>query len=354
MEDWFIPYQTSPLPRVARALVLAPHPDDEIFGCGGALALLKRQGVNIEVIVLSDGAGQLHGEQRDLVKHTRQAETKAALKVIGIDSVTFWDLPDRSLAMNSEWVERLRTCFGAYDLVFAPSPTEIHPDHQATAKAVLSILDFWPSDVTPVPNILFYEVGTPLVPNCLVDISSVWPEKRAAMLEFNSQQNAQDYARHIEGLNVFRCYTLRPDVKYAEAYYLLKPEDAVTHLFDRHVPSRWYMRSAAGIERTVANAFEAVEQLHQNLRKTASVLDEQKKLVDQQSHQLTQQSHQLTQQGREISELSLQQQQGEAVAAQLRQAISYLESTQESLFNSLSWRLTKPLRWLGRVLRSML
>jgi LmbE family N-acetylglucosaminyl deacetylase len=59
MEDWYIPYQTSKLPQAQRVLVLAPHPDDEIFGCGGALALYVQLGAQVDVVVVTDGTGFL-------------------------------------------------------------------------------------------------------------------------------------------------------------------------------------------------------------------------------------------------------------------------------------------------------
>ena len=40
-----------------RVLVIAPHPDDEVFGCGGMLAHHAAQGATVRVLVLTDGAG---------------------------------------------------------------------------------------------------------------------------------------------------------------------------------------------------------------------------------------------------------------------------------------------------------
>ena len=70
MEDWYLPYSPSSLPVAQNVLVLAPHPDDEIFGCGGCLALYRRAGVNIHVYVLSDGAGYAEAEDRVCLLYT--------------------------------------------------------------------------------------------------------------------------------------------------------------------------------------------------------------------------------------------------------------------------------------------
>jgi LmbE family N-acetylglucosaminyl deacetylase len=67
-----------------------------------------------------------------------------------------------------------------------------------------------------------YEVGVPLQPNQLLDITNFWPRKKAAMACFNSQLAIQRYDKHINGLNIYRSYTLPPNVQAAEAYYLVK------------------------------------------------------------------------------------------------------------------------------------
>ena len=56
MENDFIPYSPAILGANSRVMVLAPHPDDEVLGCGGALAMHVDAGHHVDVIVLTDGA----------------------------------------------------------------------------------------------------------------------------------------------------------------------------------------------------------------------------------------------------------------------------------------------------------
>ena len=94
MENWFIPTESSQLPIAVRVLVISPHPDDEIFGCGGALALYRKQGAQIHVHVLTDGAGYATASERAAIYDLRQAETQAALKQIGVEPASFSGFPE--------------------------------------------------------------------------------------------------------------------------------------------------------------------------------------------------------------------------------------------------------------------
>lgn len=202
------------LPEVRRVLVFAPHPDDEIFGCGGTLALLVSMGAKVRAIILTDGeAGMAEGipNARDL----RRNESCRAAGVVGCLEPEFWSLPDRGLVAQA-LVERMarRIVEERADLIFLPSPLEIHPDHQAVALAGLSALS-----LAALPcQVFFYEVSQPLSePTHLIAIDRVMAKKREAMACFTSQLAQLPYHERISGLNRYRAYHL-DGAEYAEAF----------------------------------------------------------------------------------------------------------------------------------------
>lgn len=212
-----IPYEPNDL-RGERLLVLAPHPDDEVIGCGGLIALHTREHRAVSVVVATDGA-----EAGDVA--VRQEESRKGLHIVGAASIEFLGFRDRQLERDLPALKtKLRTIIDAFnpDLIAVPSPVEIHPDHVALARAVAELVQ---SDSRLFANhattrIAFYEVSAPLRPNTLVDISSVSDLKYSAVAAHASQRAVRDYSAYIEGLNAYRGITLPPEVKYAEGYWV--------------------------------------------------------------------------------------------------------------------------------------
>ena len=92
---------------------------------------------------MTDGAGdEPDGERRRQVGALRLAETRVALERLGGGEARCAFLPDRGLAGRVPEVAALleEELLGTLpDLVFVPSPVEVHPDHRAVAEAFLSL-----------------------------------------------------------------------------------------------------------------------------------------------------------------------------------------------------------------------
>lgn len=217
-EAWYVPYHTTPL-EAERVLVLAPHADDEVFGCGGTLAALAAAGAEIEVMIVS----------QDTSDNDRLGESAAAAAILGYPAPTQWHYADRGLgaaltaliAQIGATLERLRPT-----LVFAPSPWEMHPDHRAVCDAALQAGRRHAEARRRCGEavglrLALYEIGLPLTVTDFIDITPVIEQKRRAMQCFASQLQSQRYAEQIEGLNTYRSYTLGKQVFAAEALHIV-------------------------------------------------------------------------------------------------------------------------------------
>ena len=216
LESDLIPYSASHGLPAQAVLVLAPHPDDEVFGCGGAIAAHVRAGVPVHVVILTDGA--VFGDAT-----RRASESLAAAGVLGYGEPEFWRLPDRGLCYSEALLLRLvdKIVNAGVDLIYAPSPLEVHPDHRHASMLAMEAA----RRVTQPVRLAFYEVGAPLRPNVLLDITAFLELKDSAMRCFESQLSQQYYVSQIAALNRYRCYTLTSEVLAAEAYWLLSASD---------------------------------------------------------------------------------------------------------------------------------
>src|ERR1700690_2675544 len=79
-------------------LVLAPHMDDEVIGCGGTLAKHIARGASVTVAYLTDGAGGGVAEPGSTLRATRKREAHLALSALGIPHCHFLDAADGHLS----------------------------------------------------------------------------------------------------------------------------------------------------------------------------------------------------------------------------------------------------------------
>lgn len=129
------------LDTVASAVIIAAHPDDEVLGFGGALALLARAGVRLRLVVVTDGEASHPGStavSRAQLAATRRAETEAGLSALGADDaeVIRLALPDSAVEEHVEsLVAHLGPLVEGFRLCAAPWIADAHPDHEAVGRA---------------------------------------------------------------------------------------------------------------------------------------------------------------------------------------------------------------------------
>ncbi|HEX8408079.1 MAG TPA: PIG-L family deacetylase [Thermoanaerobaculia bacterium] len=212
-----IPYEPALL-RGERLLVLAPHPDDEVIGCGGLVAQHLRERRAVRVVVATDGA-------QAGAAATREQESRRALALLGEEAaIEFLGLPDRALGEDA--AARLREELLSFrpDLILVPSPIEIHPDHLALARVFCELVQ---RDETlfadlAAARVAFYEVGQPIRPNAIVDISNVAELKYKAIAAHETQLAQRNYVEYARGLNAYRAMTMPPATTFAEAYFVVE------------------------------------------------------------------------------------------------------------------------------------
>lgn len=131
-------------PFTRPALIVAPHPDDETFGCGGVIAHKCQNGVRVKVAFMTDGSrshGELDGKGKADLVALRQREGIAACATLGVpvEDIIFFELPDGGLSKITESdreaaVDRLRGLLDAISAeeVYVTYRRDRHRDHEVS------------------------------------------------------------------------------------------------------------------------------------------------------------------------------------------------------------------------------
>lgn len=204
-----------------RALVIAPHPDDETLGCGGTLARLAPTcDVHVLLVTNGDGGGGLPPETSAI----RKQEMAAAVRTLGIaNDVLHLDEPDGRFDDTSSFrqalgaiVQRLQP-----NWVFLPWLGDSHPDHSRISRASSQVLRR-----SGVDQVLYYETWNPVPATHVVDITSVLETKKAAVLCHATALKYGNYLDAMLGLNAYRALYLPPgERRWAEAYAVTGARD---------------------------------------------------------------------------------------------------------------------------------
>ncbi|MGB4258440.1 MAG: PIG-L deacetylase family protein [Phycisphaerae bacterium] len=218
---------------MANVLVVAPHPDDEVLGCGGAIRRFVQSGDAVTVAIATKGTPLFPASQ---VRQVRSEARKAAA-VLGVKKLLFLDLPVTTLHLIPE--HKLNAVFSKLvvatkpDLALIPFPGDRHQDHREVFDAMMVAMR--PDGRRHrVGRIACYEtvsethwsapgIEPAFEPNWYVDISATLPDKLAAMREYGSQLAEAIPARSIaaiEALARFRGSVV--GMPAAEAFWIVR------------------------------------------------------------------------------------------------------------------------------------
>src|SRR3569832_2427188 len=122
----------------SRILVVAPHPDDELLGCGGTLLRRKAEGAEIDCLIVT-GITEADGWPADRVA-SRAKEIEKVGKLMGFRELTQLDLPTTQLdaqplgAIVQRIGDKNHTSKPTEENV--PSGSDVHSDHRVVFEAV--------------------------------------------------------------------------------------------------------------------------------------------------------------------------------------------------------------------------
>jgi len=177
-------------------LIFAAHPDDAELAMGGTIAKLVNQGATVGIIDLTRGEMGTRG-----TVESRDAETAAATKILGVQLRENLDLPDGNLSAKKEFmlkvVEKIRE--HTPKIIFAPYFNDRHPDHIGASELVKQAMFFSGLEKIETysggikqerfrPFKLFYFMQTyEFEPTFVVDISEYFEQKMDSLKAYGTQ-----------------------------------------------------------------------------------------------------------------------------------------------------------------------
>lgn len=193
-----------------KVVVVAPHPDDEVLGCGGVMARHADDGAEVHVVIATRGIPELFAPE--LVARGR-AELAEAHRILGVAETRFLDFPAPRLdtVPRHELADALRKVF--YDLgatiVYLPHHGDIHADHGHVYHA--GLVAARPLAGCPVRRVLCYETlsetewtppidGAVFFPTVFVNIEKQLQRKLDAMACYKSQLKQAPNPRSLDVL----------------------------------------------------------------------------------------------------------------------------------------------------------
>lgn len=214
-------------------LIIAPHPDDEILGCGGVIAKYSSAGSRVYVLVVTRGTHKLYSAER--IENVRQ-EALRAHALLGVKETVFLNFPAPeldiiSLAEISREIADVIKRFSISDL-YVPHRGDIHGDHRVVYNACLVAAR--PVGIYTVKSIYAYETVSEtewappfgddaFIPAKFVDVSAFFDKKLEAMRCFISQLKPFPNPRSLEtltALSKFRGSTV--GFSHAEAFMIIR------------------------------------------------------------------------------------------------------------------------------------
>lgn len=181
-------------------LLIFPHPDDEAFSSAGIIRLYRNMGVPVTYACLTLGEmgrnlGNPPFATRESLPEIRRVELKNACDAMGIEDLRMMGLRDKTVEFEDD--EKMVKL--VHDLIDELNPSlvitflpgySVHPDHEATGRAVVEAVRRMPKDERPTvygvgfANNTIAEIGEPDV---VIDITSVKEDKLKALQAHASQ-----------------------------------------------------------------------------------------------------------------------------------------------------------------------
>ena len=219
-----------------KTLVVAPHPDDELLGCGGTLLKRSSEGHTVGWLLITAIKAEAGWNQEKILSRDKEIDQVRQGLAVLPKNLFRLDFPTSQLdqVSSSELISTIAKVFHEFSPqeVFLPHPGDIHSDHRITFEACSACTKWfrYPS----VRRVLTYEtlsetdfgldqVAGGFRPNLFVDITDQLGPKLELLQIYQSELGQHPFPRSIEAVNS-QCLLrgAQSGVMAAEAFQILR------------------------------------------------------------------------------------------------------------------------------------
>lgn len=217
-----------------KVLILAPHIDDDIIGCGGTISRYINGGARVHILYLTTGQRSRHPFlDEEQLKEERKREACRVAELYGLKDLYFLDNIDGNLCLDRENVEKVMDLVDQIqpDLVLVPFFLDYNLDHIETNRILIEAARKARWEM----NLLAYQIQCPLSPgtiNRIVDIDSSILIKQKALELYKTQVYGKRFFQTVVDLNRYQSSLASKRCSYVEVFLSLDIKQ-YAHLFRR-------------------------------------------------------------------------------------------------------------------------
>lgn len=197
-------------------LIIAPHADDEILGCGGIIKKKSQEGHNVFVLIVTKGSPKLYEESK--VLNVRK-EAREAHNFLGVKETIFFDYhaPDLDITSSAAIARDISSVVRKLSIeqMFIPHRGDIHSDHTVVANACYVAAR--PVNNCSITSMYAYETlsetewappfaDDAFIPTHFVNITDQIEAKKTAMEFFKSQVKEFPNPRSLKAIDALASF----------------------------------------------------------------------------------------------------------------------------------------------------
>lgn len=219
---------------MSNILIIAPHADDETFGCGGTILKYVKEGHRVYWVIVTSMTEEL-GFSKERI-NSRELEIEKAANEYKFAKVFRLGFPTTELdkVPLKDLVDKISECIieTKCEVLYIPNYGDIHSDHRIVSEAAMSCTKWFRYNT--VKKVYVYETLSEtefginnsidsFKPNVFINIEGFLNKKLKIMNIFKSEIGKAPFPRSddvVKGLSVFRGGA--SGYKNAEAFMLLR------------------------------------------------------------------------------------------------------------------------------------